>query len=484
MPKVQASKPSKVVSMKSDYAQFLQLVEEHDAEFVDFRFTDPKGKLQHTAYSVKQISEETFAEGVMFDGSSIAGFKEINESDMILMPDAASAFVDPFTAQPTINVFCDVVDPATGKGYTRDPRSVAKRAEDYLIKTGLADKAYFGPELEFFVFDDVRFSSGMNGAFYEIDSEEAPKNSGRTYEMGNYGHRPTVKGGYFPVQPVDSLSDIRAEMLNTLNMVGMEGVLHHHEVAPGQCELGFMFSTLTSTGDNVQKYKYVVHNVAHSYGKTATFMPKPVSGDNGSGMHVHQSLWKTGKPLFAGDKYAELSEMSLYYIGGIIKHAHALNAFTNPSTNSYKRLIPGYEAPVLLAYSSRNRSASIRIPYVFGPKAKRIEVRFPDATANPYFAMSAMMMAGLDGIKNKIHPGEAMDKNLYELPANQLKKVPTVCGSLREALQALDKDRAFLTAGGVFNDDLIDSYIELKMQEVMKWETTPSPVEFEMYYSV
>lgn len=478
------TKAEKVVNMKSDYEGFRKICQEHDIEFVDFRFTDPKGKLQHTAYSLKHVNAESFENGIMFDGSSIAGFKEINESDMILMPDASSAFVDPFTAQPTVNVLCDVVDPATGQGYTRDPRSLAKRAEAYLLQTGIADTAYVGPELEFFVFDDVRFSTDSNCSFYEVDSEEAPINSGRDYEHGNTGHRPRVKGGYFPVQPVDSLSDIRAEMLSTLNAIGVDGILHHHEVAPSQCELGFTFSTLTATADNVQKYKYAIQNVAHSYGKTATFMPKPISGDNGSGMHCHQSLWKSGKPLFAGNGYADLSETCLYYIGGIIKHAKALNAFTNPSTNSYKRLIPGYEAPVLLAYSSRNRSASIRIPYVFGPKAKRIEVRFPDPMANPYFCFSALLMAGIDGIKNKIHPGDAMDKNLYDLPPAQLQKVPTVCRSLREALEALDKDRAFLKQGDVFNDDQIDSYIELKMQEALRWETSPSPVEFEMYYSL
>ncbi|MBI1275728.1 type I glutamate--ammonia ligase [bacterium] len=464
--------------------QLLKRMRDEEIEFVDFRFTDTKGKLQHTAFSVKQVNAGTFEDGVMFDGSSIQGFKNINESDMILMPDAASAFIDPFTAQPTMNVFCDVIEPATGQGYVRDPRSTARRAESYLQETGLADTAYFGPEVEFFIFDDVRFDNNMRGSFYEIDSEEGPYNSGRNYEAGNFAHRPRVKGGYFPVQPVDSLSDIRAEMMSTLDMVGMESILHHHEVAPSQCELGFMFSTLMSSADNIQKYKYVVHNVAHSYGKTVTFMPKPIFGDNGSGMHCHQSLWKAGKPLFAGNKYADLSEMCLYYIGGIIKHARALNAFTNSSTNSYKRLVPGYEAPVMLAYSSRNRSASIRIPYVNSPNAKRIEVRFPDATANPYLALAAMMMAGLDGIQNKIHPGEAMDKNLYDLPPEEASNIPTVCRSLREALESLDKDRAFLKKGDVFSDDQIDAYIALKMEEVLRWEMAPHPIEFDMYYSV
>ena len=425
-----------------------------------------------------------FEDGVMFDGSSISGWKSINESDMILMPDASTAFLDPFAAQATMIIVCDVIEPSTGQSYGRDPRSTAKRAEAYLGNTRIGDTAYFGPELEFFVFDDVKFHLSGTGNSYEVDSEEMPKNTGKSYDTGNMGHRPGVKGGYFPVQPIDSLSDLRAEMLSVLGEVGIVPVIHHHEVAPGQCELGFDFSTLTATADNVQKYKYVVHNVAHSYGKTATFMPKPISGDNGSGMHCHQSIWKGGKPLFAGNGYADLSEMCLYYIGGIIKHAKALNAFTNASTNSYKRLIPGFEAPVLLAYSARNRSASIRIPYVASPKAKRIEVRFPDPTANPYLAFAAMLMAGLDGIENKIHPGDAMDKNLYDLPPEELKDVPTVCGSLREALAALDADRTFLKKGDVFTDDQINSYIELKMHEVYNLEHTPHPIEFQMYYSV
>ena len=467
----------------STASNVFDLIKEHDIQFVDFRFTDPKGKWQHTAYSAKKVDQNTFEDGIMFDGSSIAGWKSINESDMILMPDPSTVFIDPFTAQPTIVIFCDVIEPSTGQNYARDPRSTAKRAEQYLAYTGLADTAYFGPELEFFVFDDVRYKVSMNESFYALDSEESPINTGKVYETGNMGHRPGVKGGYFPVQPVDSLSDMRAEMISVMDTVGIVGVLHHHEVAPGQCELGFDFSTMTATADNVQKYKYVVHNVAHSYGKSATFMPKPIIGDNGSGMHVHQSLWKAGKPLFAGNGYADLSETCLYYIGGIIKHAKALNAFTNPSTNSYKRLIPGFEAPVLLAYSSRNRSASIRIPYVASPKAKRIEVRFPDPTANPYYAFAAMMMAGLDGIENKIHPGDAMDKNLYDLPPEELKNVPTVSGALRESLAALSADRAFLKKGDVFTDDQIDSYIELKMEDVYAMEHTPCPVEFKMYYS-
>ena len=462
----------------------LALIKENDAQFVDFRFTDPRGKWQHTTYIADKVDAATFEDGIMFDGSSIAGWKSINESDMILMPDTTTAFMDPFTAQPTVVITCDIIEPSSGQAYARDPRTTAKKAEAYLKYTGIGDTAYFGPELEFFMFDSVQFETGMFGASYKIDSEENPNNSNRDYAHGNLGHRPGVKGGYFPVAPVDSAQDIRGEMLTTLKEVGITPVLHHHEVAPSQHELGFDFSTLTFTADNVQKYKYVIHNVAHTYGKTVTFMPKPVYGDNGSGMHVHQSIWKDGKPLFAGNGYADLSETCLYYIGGIIKHAKALNAITNASTNSYKRLVPGYEAPVLLAYSSRNRSASIRIPYVASPKAKRIETRFPDSTANPYLCFSALLMAGLDGIENKIHPGEAMDKNLYDLPPEELKDIPTVAGSLREACEALDKDRAFLKKGDVFSDDQIDSLIALKMEEIQKWEMAPSPVEFQLYYSV
>ncbi len=462
----------------------LKFIKENNIEFIDFRFTDTKGKWQHTAYHSSEISADSFVEGIMFDGSSIAGWKEINQSDMILMPDARTIALDPFSAQPTAIIFCDVIEPATGQGYERDPRSTAKRAEEYLKFTKLGDTAYFGPELEFFVFDNARFDVSSHGNFYSLDSEELPINFGTEYPNGNMGHRPRVKGGYFPVQPVDHLNDIRAEMVSVLRQFGVNSVIHHHEVAPAQCELGITFGTLIDMADAVQKYKYVVHNVAQSYGKTATFMPKPVKGDNGSGMHTHQSIWNNGKPLFAGNGYADLSETALYYIGGIIKHAKALNAFTNASTNSYKRLIPGFEAPVLLAYSARNRSASIRIPYSVSPKGKRIEVRFPDPTANPYFSFAAMLMAGIDGIQNKIHPGEAMDKNLYDLPPEELKNVPTVCGSLREALEALSKDREFLKKGGVFTDDLIDGYIELKMKEIYDMEHTPHPIEFLNYYSV
>lgn len=468
----------------SNHENVIKQIEENQIEYVDFRFTDPKGKWQHTTYMASEVDEELLHDGVMFDGSSISGWKAINESDMILQPDCDSAFVDPFAAQPTLVVTCDVVEPSTGQGYTRDPRSTARRAEEYLAYTGIGDKAYFGPEPEFFMFDDVRWRVEMNGSSVRLDSDEGPYNSYKEYEMGNTGHRPGVKGGYFPVQPVDSLADIRSEMLAVLKETGVEPTLHHHEVAPSQCELGIKFSTLLQTADNVQKYKYVVHNVAHAYGKTATFMPKPIAGDNGSGMHVHQSIWKGNKPLFAGNGYADLSEAALYYIGGIIKHAKALNAFTNPSTNSYKRLIPGFEAPVLLAYSARNRSASIRIPYVASPKGKRIEARFPDPSANPYYAFSAMLMAGLDGIENKIHPGDAMDKNLYDLPPEELTNVPTVSASLRESLQALSDDRDFLKKGDVFTDDQIDAYIELRKAEADRVDHTPSPVEFALYYSV
>ena len=460
------------------------MIKEHDIEFVDFRFTDPRGKCQHTTYCADQVDDALLEDGVMFDGSSISGWKNINESDMILMPDLDTVFVDPFTAQPTLAVFCDVLEPSTGQPYGRDPRSTARRALAYLNYTGIGDTAFFGPELEFFLFDDVRFNVGATESFYSVDAEENAANMAKDYDWGNMGHRPRTKGGYFPVAPVDSSADIRSEMLTTLRKVGITPVLHHHEVAPAQNELGIMFSDLISTADNVQKYKYVIQMVAHSYGKSATFMPKPVAADNGSGMHVHQSIWKDDKPLFAGNGYADLSETCLYYIGGIIKHAKALNAFTNASTNSYKRLVPGYEAPTLLAYSSRNRSASIRIPHVASPKAKRIETRFPDAAGNPYYTFTAMLMAGLDGIENKIHPGEAMDKNLYDLPPEELTDIPRISASLKESLEALDADRDFLKKGDVFNDDQIDGYIALKLEEVEELDTTPSPVEFKLYYSV
>jgi len=468
----------------ADLSKFFDLAKEHDVKYVDLRFTDARGKLQHTTQHICTVNEEMFTDGVMFDGSSIAGWKAINESDMILMPDPDTAVMDPFAAQPLLTVFCDVYEPSTGQPYKRDPRSIAKAAEKYMASAGIGDTAYFGPEAEFFVFDDVKFDVSMNKVFYEFTSEEGPYTSGKDYPNGNLAHRPGVKGGYFPVGPVDSGQDLRAEMLSVLADMRVEVEKHHHEVAASQHELGVKFGTLVQMADAMQLFKYVVHNVAHAYGKTATFMPKPVYGDNGSGMHCHQSIWKDGKPLFAGSGYADLSDTALYYIGGIIKHARALNAFTNPITNSYKRLVPGYEAPVLLAYSSRNRSASCRIPYVTSPKGKRVEVRFPDPAANPYLAFAAMLMAGLDGIQNKIHPGDAMDKNLYDLPPEELKQVPTVCRSLREALESLEADNDFLRKGDVFTGDFISSYIDLKMEEVLTFETSPHPIEFKMYYSV
>jgi glutamine synthetase len=459
-------------------------IKEHEVKYVDFRFTDPRGKWQHLAHHVRTITPEFLAEGVMFDGSSIAGWKAINESDMLLVPDCATAVLDPFAAQPSLIVFCDVHEPLTRQPYARDPRSIAKKAQQYLASTGLGDTAYFGPEAEFFVFDDVRYESSMQTASYTIDSDEGPWVSNKAFPDGNTGHRPGIKGGYFPVPPVDGASDLRAEMLSVMFDMGLEVEKHHHEVAPSQHELGVVYNTLVRAADGMQIYKYCVHNVAHQYGKTATFMPKPIKGDNGSGMHVHQSIWKDKRPTFAGNLYADLSETALYYIGGIIKHAKAINAFTNPTTNSYKRLIPGFEAPVLLAYSARNRSASCRIPIAASPNGKRVEVRFPDPAANPYLGFAAMLMAGLDGIQNKIHPGEAMDKNLYDLPPEELKDVPTVCGSLREALGALEADHAFLARGDVFPRDQIESYIELKWEEVYNFEHTPHPIEFLMYYSV
>ncbi|MBN8942368.1 MAG: type I glutamate--ammonia ligase [Rhizobiales bacterium] len=461
----------------------LKLIKENDVKYVDLRFTDPRGKWQHVTFDITMIDEEIFAEGTMFDGSSIAGWKAINESDMLLMLDPATAVVDPFFAETTLSIVCDVLEPTTGEPYGRDPRGMAKKAEAYLKSTKIGDTIFVGPEAEFFVFDDVKFSSEPYHMGFKVDSSELPTNSYTDYEGGNLGHRVRTKGGYFPVPPIDSLQDMRGEMLASMAKMGVKVEKHHHEVASAQHELGMKFDTMTHMADQMQVYKYCIHQVANIYGKTATFMPKPVFGDNGSGMHVHQSIWKGGKPLFAGNKYADLSQECLWYIGGIIKHAKSLNAFTNPSTNSYKRLVPGYEAPVLLAYSARNRSASCRIPWTSNPKAKRVEVRFPDPTANPYLAFAAMLMAGLDGIINKIDPGAAMDKDLYDLPPKELKKIPTVCGSLREALASLDKDRNYLKAGGVFNDDFIDSYIELKMAEVMRFEMAPHPVEYDMYYS-
>ena len=460
----------------------LNMMKDNEVKWVDFRFTDTRGKEQHVTVPAHEINEDLFAEGKMFDGSSIAGWKGINESDMILMPDADTAVMDLFTDESTMNLRCDILEPATMEGYNRDPRSVAKRGEEYLKSTGIADTAFFGPEPEFFIFDDVRWSSDMSGSMVKIDSEEAAWNTDRVYADGNTGHRPGVKGGYFPVPPVDSSHDLRAAMCGAMEEMGVPVEVHHHEVATAnQCEIGTRFSTLVERADWVQIQKYCTWNVAHAYGKTATFMPKPIVGDNGSGMHVHQSLAKDGKNLFSGDLYGGLSETALFYIGGIIKHARALNAFTNSSTNSYKRLVPGFEAPVMLAYSARNRSASIRIPFVANPKGRRIEVRFPDPTANPYLAFTAMMMAGLDGIQNKIHPGDAADKDLYDLEPEEAAAIPTVCHSLDQALEALDQDREFLKKGDVFSDDLIDAFIALKMDEVTRFRMTTHPVEFDMY---
>ncbi len=465
-------------------SDILKQITDNDVKFVDLRFTDPRGKMQHVTMDASVVDEDMFADGVMFDGSSIAGWKAINESDMVLMPDTASAHTDPFFAQSTLAIMCDILDPVSGEPYGRDPRGTSKKAEAYLQASGIGDTVYVGPEAEFFVFDDVRFSTDPYNTGFMLDSGELPSNTDAEYEVGNLGHRPRTKGGYFPVPPVDSAQDMRSEMLTVMAEMGVTVEKHHHEVAAAQHELGIMFDSMTVNADKLQIYKYVVHQVANAYGKTATFMPKPVYGDNGTGMHVHQSIWKDGKPTFAGDEYSGLSENCLYYIGGIIKHAKALNAFTNPSTNSYKRLVPGFEAPVLLAYSARNRSASCRIPFGSSPKSKRVEVRFPDPTANPYLSFAAMLMAGLDGIKNKLHPGDAMDKDLYDLPPQELKEIPTVSASLREAVDNLDRDREFLTAGGVFLDDQIDAYVELKMEEVIRFEHTPHPVEFDMYYSV
>ena len=461
----------------------LKMIKEQEIEWVDLRFTDPKGKWQHLTMVAGVVGEDELTDGFMFDGSSIEGWKAINESDMILKPDLDAVWIDPFSATPMLILVCDIVEPSTGELYARDPRSTAKRAEAYLKTTGIGDTIFIGPEAEFFMFDNVQFENSYSTSYYKIDDIELPTNTGTSYDGGNLGHRPRAKGGYFPVAPVDSAVDIRGEMVSTMLEMGLPCDKHHHEVAAAQHELGLTFGTMTVTADRMQIYKYVCHNVAQAYGKTVTFMPKPIKEDNGSGMHTHLSIWDKGSPLFAGNGYAGLSDMCLYFIGGIIKHAKAVNAFTNPTTNSYKRLVPGYEAPVLLAYSARNRSASCRIPYGTGPKAKRVEVRFPDAMANPYLCYAALFMAGLDGIQNRIHPGEAMDKNLYDLPPEELAEVPTVCGSLREALDCLAADHDFLLKGDVFSKDQIESYIELKMHDVARWEMTPSPVEFDMYYS-
>jgi glutamine synthetase len=466
-----------------DNKAMLKLIKDEDIEYVDVRFTDPRGKLQHVTVVADLVDEDFLEEGFMFDGSSIAGWKAIDNSDMKLMLDPTSAYIDPFYAEKTLAVHCSVVEPDTGEAYTRDPRGTAEKAEAYLVSTGIGDISYYGPEAEFFLFDDVRFSVEMNKVSFEIDANDASWNTDTQYEMGNMGHRPGIKGGYFPVNPIDDAQDIRSEMLSTMKRLGMKVDKHHHEVASCQHELGLIFGSLTHQADELQKYKYVIHNVAHAYGKTATFMPKPISGDNGTGMHVNMSIWKDGKPLFAGDKYADLSSEALWFIGGILKHAKSLNAFTNPSTNSYKRLIPGFEAPVLRAYSASNRSGCVRIPWTESPKAKRVEARFPDPVANPYLCFAALLMAGLDGIKNKIDPGPASDKDLYDLPPEELAGIPTVCASLREALDELEADHDYLLAGDVFTKDQINAYAELKWEEVYAYEHTPHPIEYKMYYS-
>ncbi len=462
----------------SDFQTIRDMMQAKDVQFVDLRFTDPRGKWQHVTFGAGLVNEEFFSEGQMFDGSSIAGWKAINESDMVLIPDMETAVMDPFAAQPTMVLICDILEPSTREAYRRDPRLTAKRAETFLQQTGIGDTSYFGPEPEFFVFDDVRFSADPYSTGFHLDSTELPDNSDTFYEAGNLGHRPRTKGGYFPVAPVDSCQDLRSEMLSVMAGMGVEVEKHHHEVAAAQHELGIKFNTLTRIADSVQIYKYVVHNVAHSFGKTATFMPKPVFGDNGTGMHCHQSIWKGGKPLFAGTQYADLSETCLHYIGGIIAHAKAINAFTNPSTNSYKRLVPGFEAPVLLAYSSRNRSASCRIPYVASPNGKRVEVRFPDPAANCYYALPAMMLAGLDGIENRIDPGDPGDVDLYEEDIG----TPVVPGNLGAVLDALQDDHDYLLKGGVFTDDIIQSYIEYKrVEEADAVAMRPHPYEFQLY---
>lgn len=467
----------------STLPEFTKLTKQLEIQFVDFRFTDPKGKWHHLTYQIDSVNKELLTVGIPFDGSSISGWQDINQSDMLLKPDLSSMCVDPFTPYPTLIIACDIYDPITLKGYDLDPRHTGFLAEQYLIDTKLGDQAFFGPELEFFLFDDVRFQNGDYGSSYNIDSDEHPTNSNKSIDTGNLGHRPKQKGGYFPVPPIDSAFDIREEIMSTMKELGLSPILHHHEVAPAQHEMGIKYNTLVNIADNAQKYKYIVHNVAHSYGKSATFMPKPVYNDNGSGMHTHQSIWKKGKNIFAGNQYAGLSETALYYIGGIIKHAKALNALTNASTNSYKRLVPGFEAPTILAYSERNRSAAIRIPCTNNSAAKRIEVRFPDSTANPYLAFSAMLVAGIDGILNKIHPGDSDERNLYELSNSELKKQSQVSRSLQVSLENLDKDRKFLIKSGVFTDTQIDAYIKLKQQEVDDLNKRPHPIEFENYYS-
>ncbi|SUC11151.1 glutamine synthase [Pasteurella canis] len=461
-----------------------KLIEEYDIKFVLLRFTDIKGKEHGVSLPISLVDEDLFEDGKMFDGSSVEGWKAINKADMLLMPIPETAVIDPFAQIPTLSLRCSIYEPTTMQSYDRDPRSIAIRAENYMRSTGIADEAFVGPEPEFFLFDDVRFDVSMHRNSYSVDDIEASWNSHKRYEDGNNGYRPSKKGGYCAVAPIDSAQDIRSEMCLILEEMGLVIEAHHHEVATaGQNEIATKFNTLTKKADETQIYKYVVQNVAYEHGKTACFMPKPITGDNGSGMHCNISLSKSGKNIFQGDKYAGLSDTALYFIGGIIKHAKALNAFTNPTTNSYKRLIPGFEAPVLLAYSASNRTASIRIPAVTNPKAIRIEARFPDALANPYLAFASLLMAGLDGITNKLHPGDAMDKNLYDLPPEELKNIPAVATSLEEALNALANDYEFLTKGNVFTKAFIDAFIAIKRKEVERLNMTPHPVEFEMYYA-
>ena len=467
--------------------EVLKKIQDDKIQLIDLKFIDTVGTWQHLTLYQNQIDETAFTDGVPFDGSSIRGWKAINESDMTMVLDPNTAWIDPFMEVPTLSIICSIKEPRTGEWYNRCPRVIAQKAIDYLVSTGLGDTAFFGPEAEFFIFDSARFAQTANEGYYFIDSEEGAWNSGKlgTAEKPNLGYKPRFKEGYFPVSPTDSFQDIRTEMLLTMAQLGVPIEKHHHEVATGgQCELGFKFGKLIEAADWLMIYKYVIKNVAKKYGKTVTFMPKPIFGDNGSGMHCHQSIWRDGQPLFAGDKYAGLSDMGLYYIGGLLKHAPALLAITNPSTNSYKRLVPGYEAPVNLAYSQGNRSASIRIPLSgTNPKAKRLEFRCPDATSNPYLAFAAMLCAGLDGIKNQIHPGEPLDKNIYELSPEELAKVPSTPGSLELALQALEKDHAFLTESGVFTEDFIENWIDYKLgNEVKQLQLRPHPYEFYLYY--
>jgi len=464
--------------------EILKKIQDEKIQMIDLKFIDTLGTWQHLTMYQDQIDESSFSDGVPFDGSSIRGWKGIEESDMTMVLDPNTAWIDPFMKEPTLSIICSIKEPRTGQWYSRCPRVIAQKAIDYLASTGLGDTAYFGPEAEFFIFDDVRYDQTTNSGYYYVDSVEGRWNTGRE-EGPNLGYKTRVKEGYFPVPPTDSFQDMRTEMLLTMKECGVPIEKQHHEVATGgQCELGFRFGKLIEAADWLMTYKYVIKNVARKYGKTVTFMPKPIFGDNGSGMHCHQSIWKGGQPLFAGDKYAGMSEMGLYYIGGILKHAPALLAITNPTTNSYKRLVPGYEAPVNLAYSQGNRSASVRIPLSGNnPKAKRLEFRCPDATSNPYLAFAAMLCAGIDGIKNKIHPGEPLDKNIYELSPEELSKIPSTPGSLELALEALENDHAFLTESGVFSEDFIQNWIDYKVaNEVKQLQLRPHPYEFFLYY--